>query len=414
MTLSRNLALVGASQLVAETKSALHRKKTHGSKPYTVVENIRNFCPAGHAPSKRALLSLSPSAWSTALAESPDIQVFNISGLTYEITKALNELSYSVDIVDCGMPGFESQTSYDFYLGHAGHTRGIIDRLPAGAFVLHYASGAYWKVFNRQSHERYDDFCRRKNLPPIRSFVRSMSGAEEGEEYLIRRADAAFLSGPRTIATYGGISRNMSLLYLGSYVQKDLFVDDRDFEAGRTNFVYVAGTNGNIQKGMDLVIETFARLPHLHLYIYCKVEKEVSRAYGRELALANIHYVYHYAWKPLRPRMKALLRRINFTVSAPIDTGPGTAMLGSLGLGLIPVGYVDIEADTSNSVLVDSFSIDALVDCVRRASEKSAEWCRQASRETLDRFQRLHHPPSFGANFKAYLRRIGLVQQPLE
>src|SRR5208337_4469814 len=182
---------------------------------------------------------------------------------------------------------------------------------------------------------------------------------------------------------------------------------ERDFEAGRNNFVYVAGTYGNVQKGLDLLLEAFARLPHLHLYIYCRVEEEVRRAYRKELTLPNIHYVYHYSARPLRPAMKALLRRINFTISAPIDAGPGTAFLGSMGIGLIPVGYVDIEANKTNSVLSESYSIEALMDCAERASRKSADWCRQASQETLERFGRLHERHVFGANFKAFLDRLG-------
>jgi hypothetical protein len=79
-----------------------------------------------------------------------------------------------------------------------------------------------------------------------------------------------------------------------------------------------------------------------------------------------------------------------------------------MGLGLIPVGYVDIEADETNSVLTDSYLIESLMDSASRASRKSAAWCRQASQETLDRFRRLHDPPMFGANFKAFLDRLGL------
>jgi hypothetical protein len=310
--------------------------------------------------------------------------------------------------VNCHIPGFEPEKRYDLFLGHGGHTRSILDRLPKGTFVMNYAAGAYWKEFNRMSQERYDDFCRRKGLPPVRNFVRTLSGAEEGEEYLVRRADATFISGPRTMATFAGVTKGTTLLYLGAYFDKDYLVEDRDFEAGRKNFIYVAGTGGNVQKGMDLLLEAFARMPDLHLYIYCKVEDEVRRAYRSELALPNIHYVYHYSKGPLRSRMKALLKKINFTISAPMDTGVGTAFLGSLGIGLIPVGYIDIEAEESNSVLTDFYTIEAIIDAARKASEQSAKWCREASRQTLERFKRLHDPPQFGRNFKSYLGRLGL------
>ncbi len=403
-----NHALIRGTSIVRGIRRSFARLPVVKVPTPDLLENLELFCPpSSKLPRRRALLSLVPSAWATALAETPNIKLFNISGLTFEVVKALNEKGYVVDLVDYRCPGLNRANTTIFILVMAG-TRGAYRPIVPSAFVMQDASTSYWKEFNRMSQERYDNFCRRRGLPSVRTFVRSTAGTEEGEDYLARRADASFLAGPRTAATFNGVSRNMSLMYLGASVENDLLVPDRDFETGRTNFIYVAGTQGNVQKGLDLLIEAFARMPHLHLYIYCKLEEEVRCAYREELGLRNIHYVYHYAAKPLRFAIRRLLKRINFTITAPIDIGPGTAFLGSMGLGLIPVGYVDIQAADTNSVLADSYSIEALMDSAERASRKSAAWCRQASMETQDRFRRLHDPPSFGANFKALLDRLGL------
>jgi hypothetical protein len=106
--------------------------------------------------------------------------------------------------------------------------------------------------------------------------------------------------------------------------------------------------------------------------------------------------------------LRRIFSRATFTVSSPIDTGCGTAFLGSLGLGLIPVGYADIEGDQRDSVLTDSPSIEALREAVRCASTRSVEWCRDASRRTLERYARLHAPPVFGENFRQMLIELGI------
>lgn len=403
--ISKNHVLIFASQLVDRLR-AIKTRRVQRQSQSEVIHGIRNHCTG--EPRKRALVSLSPVAWRAAVDEYPEIRFFNIGGLTYEVIKALNECGYEVDLCDCNATDFVPNKSYDLFFAHNVNTRSIIEKLPPDCPVLHYVSGPYWKAFNEMSQRRYDDFCRRRELPLKTGFVRSFGGREDGEEFLIRRADAAFTSGPRNIATYGGASRNMALLFLGSYVEKDLVVENRDFEAGRKNFIYVAGSGGNVQKGMDLLIEAFSKMPDLHLYIYCKVESDISQAYPSELSLPNIHYVYHYSRSFLRRRMRELLKRINFTISAPIDIGPGTAFLGSMGLGLIPVGYVDILAEESNSVLTGTASVESLMSVARDASEKSADWCRQASSETLERFATLHDPPAFGRNFKRYFERLGL------
>lgn len=354
-----------------------------------------------------ALVILSQAAWFGALQAGPALKFFNIKGLTLEVVKAFNELGYLVDIVDWNRPGGELPRSrYDAVFAHGPYCKEIIEALPPETVVIHYASGAYWKEFNKMSQERYEAFAARYRLPVARDFIRSLSGTEDGEEYLARRANHTFLSGPRTVATFDGICRDMTLLYLGSYVDSELRDIDRDYDAGRKNFIYVAGSGGNIQKGMDVLIEAFSQTPDLHLYIYCLLEDEVLAACKDKLALPNIHYIYHLRFSVFRNALIRKLAMINFSVTAPIDTGPGTAMLGSIGIGLVPVGYADIDGTAEDSCLTSDWRIPAIVACIRAASEKSARWCEQASRLNLEKYEKLHRPEVFGANFKQYVARI--------
>jgi hypothetical protein len=359
-------------------------KKLNGE--ISFIENIDYFEPEKQK-TKHALISLESNAWLTALKEYPTIKYFNTTGFTYEIIKILNENEYLVDIIDIDETNFIPTKKYNLYIGHGGNCKKIIDNLDDGTTLYQYASGAYWKGFNIESEERYRNFYKRKNITKIISFMRSINN--EGEDYLTQKAKKVLLVGnmPRTIETFGTYKEKVISIGWTAYIQTDLIPERRDFEAGKKNFLYVGGTGGNVQKGLDLLIETFARIPELNLYIYCKVEKDIYDAYKKELSLPNIKYIYHYRFGHLRKRLRMLFGKINFTIHAPINTGIGTAFLGSMGLGFIPVGYVDLPYRDESVFLTESYAIDDLIRCVKLVSQKPVEWFKNASELTLKRYQ---------------------------
>jgi hypothetical protein len=353
------------------------------------------------------LISLRPAAWLTALREFPNIRFFNVNGLTYIMVKVLNENGYAVDIVDYLLDDFKPAKQYDIFIGHGGRVASLVDLLEKNnTVILQYVSQAYWKEFLRQSTERYERVCAQKRIPLIASHIRSHSDRERiGEEHLAERAKYFFTGNcPRMIKGYGKYAHKIHTVGWAAYVEDDLIVKDRDFDEGRKGFIYVAGTGGNIQKGLDLLLETFARTPELHLYIYCDVEKEVRTLFRKELSLPNIHYIYHYRFGLLREHLRTILKRVNFTITAPIDTGIGTAFLGSLGIGLIPVGYADMPCSPANSHLANSWQIESLVSNVREASRLPVEWCQQASALSLQNFRDNWSPQAFEKRFSEFIR----------
>ena len=346
-----------------------------------LLENIDHF-PTVTPKSRRALLTLAPEAWLIAVNEYPQIRLFNYYGLTYEIVRALNENGYVVDIADLNREHIPAK-HYDLFVGHGGRCRDIIDNLGEDAVIYQYVSGAHWDTFNRESRQRYERFGKSRGVPVPERFRRDLTEALEGEEYLLQKADCLFtIDCPRMVASFGPHRSKFFFTGLGAYIDKNLLLlppAERDHDAGRRNFIYVGGTGGNIQKGLDILLETFAATPALHLFIYCKVEVEISNHYKEELALPNIHYIYHLRHPFFSARLKRLMRKISFSIHAPINCGMGTAFMGTLGLGLIPVGYVDLNEDPECTVLCHDWGVDSIKECIERASAKDAGWCREAS-----------------------------------
>lgn len=373
----------------------------------TLADNIDHF-KSERSKTKHALISLSPETWITAIQEYPKIKSFNTTGLTFEMVKALNENGYLVDIIDFNKE-YTPLKKYDLFIGHGGRCKSIIDNISVETKIIQYVSGLFWKGFNKESEERYSAFKERKNVREKLTFRRSLVGLVDGEEYLTKKADILFtINCPRMIDSFGEYKEKFYFTGYGAYLEELLYVpqNEKNFEKGKNNFVYVGGTSGNIQKGLDLLLETFIRLPEQNLYIYCKVEKDILRYYQKELEAKNIHYIYHWRFKPFHNKLKKIMSRINFTIHAPINTGLGTAFMGSMGLGLIPVGYIDLIAPKDSCILTDSWQIDDLVKCVKEASSKSPEWCKNASELTIKNYQENCSVVGFRNKFNELVRKV--------
>ncbi|MDA7519463.1 hypothetical protein N8522_05675 [Akkermansiaceae bacterium] len=369
----------------------------------------------GPGSGKRALLILSPAAWRRAVAESPKIKLFNYTGLTHEIVKALNGKGYLVDIVDYRKAEAEAD-HYDLVIAHGGNCSRFLDELSPEIPVLQYVAGAYWRAFDSETDERYAAFQNRYGLKEALAVRRTLDGIRDGEQKLTERADFLFsVELPRMVETFEEHQKKFFRTGLGAYLDEMLRVDpdDRDYNSGRKNFIYVGGTGGNIQKGLDVLLEAFALTPELHLYLYCKVEPEILEYCREKLNRPNIHYIYHLTRTSRgRVKLKEIAKKICFTVHAPINTGLGTAYMGSLGLGLIPVGYVDLKNDPMWTVLTESWQPEGLAITIREASVKSPEWCREAS-ETAVRLHRENwSSEAFHGRFLELIDEVGLSENP--
>lgn len=357
---------------------------------------------------KRALVTLNPNVWLTALSEYPHIKLYNHSGFVHGLVTALNEAGYIVDLVDAHFE-YTVTNKYDVFVGHGGSCRPLIEQLPEGVPIYQYISGLYWRVFDDESDARRDRFFKVHGGEKPEVHRRSITHLIEGLEYLNEKADVLFsINCPRMAKAYGRYSSKFYYTGLGAYIDPlfDIPADEKVFDKGKKNFIYVGGTGGNLQKGLDLLIEAFSELPDLNLYIYCKVEEEILDHCRDLLNKVNIHYIYHWRYLGFQSKIADLVKNLNFSVHAPINIGMGTAFMATLGVGLIPVGYVDVADPEEGAVLTDSWQVEDLISCIREASEKSTDWCENASVLARKRYRKYCEPDTVRANFVEMFKQV--------
>lgn len=324
---------------------------------------------------------------------------FNPDGAVVEIAMALNEAGLLVDAIGIHDTDFAPQHDYALLVAHAGSAYckyGELLRCP----VLDYSTGCHWREFNRQTESRYADFARRHALgatpPPMRPLV-------VGEEdYAAARSDLIVCLGAPTARTFEPFAKRVMPVNNAAAVTAP--PPPRVTEARRRAFLYTGGT-GNVQKGLDLLIEAFAAEPELHLHIDAPLEAEVLAACRRELRAPNIHYV---EWERKLPGgANRIARRCAFTLYAGLNSGQSTTIVASLAYGLIPVmtretsfGLGELEVPIAAATIPD------IRAAIRAAAALPAEEIGRRAPLVAAAFREQFSPAAYRAGFRRAIESL--------
>lgn len=358
------------------------------------------FCTTNsHA---RALVSFLPSELRIALDKDIHRLRFNPTGVVLEIARSLNELGFVVDMVDYRDITFVPEKKYDLFIGHANlNFEQIATHLDSTTRKVYYSSGCQLKEFFHQSQERYERYYKKHS---VSAKAGAFTRHPFDDTYDSINSDLVVCLGKMTAESYTRLAKKVIPINNASYYNNTYNIDDKDFELGRNSFMYFGGT-GNIQKGLDLLIEAFSQTPTLQLFIFSPLEPELVEGLSKELSRDNIHYVYHYRFSP--QKLSRLIASVNYTLYTGFNSGQSTALIGSLSNGLIPVANreSDLEFD-DNGYLIPSNSVEGIIESITSISKRSEEWYRQAAIKTIDNFKLRHTPEAFRYSFKEAIASI--------
>ena len=320
-----------------------------------------------------------------------------------ELAAALGERGYEVDVADYD----ETRRgvlapAYDLVVDlHPRATPVYAGRLTPGAVRIAYITGTNPTVANAAERARLDDVARlraRRQQPP---FPRE---ALEGFE-------AVFLIGNGvTLATYDGY-RLPAVQLLPNSAWDDLVPTPPERRQAR-RFLYL-GSAGQVHKGLDLLLELFAREPGLELVV-CgdfRREPDFARAYRRELfATPNI---LAPGWMDLRSDAFRELQAECGTMLLP-SCAEGQAGTVSVALAFGLPCAVSRECgfdDTALSIFTDCRP-DTLREAVRGIAACPAAEVTRRSVEALALFRQRYRPEHYAAAVRAALDTTLAASRP--
>lgn len=328
-----------------------------------------------------------------------DRSTFSNAGIAQYIPRALNELGYSVDIVNYNNKKFVPKKRYDLFIGHGGlNFETIAMNLNPQCIKIYFSTGTYWKEWNRMEKERLDALQKRRGviLPPDRII-------DHDEEYANVNANGIIcLGNEHAKKTY---SQFPLVINLNNAVYPDSYLPyKKNFEAGRTNFLFFNG-GGNVHKGLDLLLEAFSQL-EANLYVRQDIEPAFFKVYKRELTdYPNIHCI-DYLDKPSK-EFFSMMDKCNFVISPTCAEGQPGSIIECMAHGLIPILSKEGNIDTKEfGITLPENSVEELISTIKLVSQKSPEWCRIQSDLTIEEVQNNYLPEHFLKNMKDAIRVV--------
>jgi glycosyltransferase involved in cell wall biosynthesis len=368
-----------------------------------VIKNYDEYIsPLGEVerktPTKKALLSYLVDPLLPPQGKR-DTSTFSNAGIAQYIPHALNELGYSVDIVNYDNERFKPNTKYDLFIGHAGiNFEGIAKKLDPACITIYFSAGTYWKEWNRVETERLAALQKRRGvILPVDRHI------EYDEEYANVNADGIICLGndhaKKTYDKFPHVINVNNAVYPDTYTPSS-----KNFGTTRNNFLFFNGP-GNVHKGLDLLLEAFAQIEQ-HLYVRQNIEPAFFNVYNKELTdYPNIHLV-PYLKKPSK-EFFSMMDTCNFIISPTCAEGQPGAIIECMAHGLIPILSKEANIDTKNfGITLTENSIEEIIQIVKIVSNKPPEWYKSMSDLTMNEIQNYYLPEHFLKNMKNAIDEI--------
>lgn len=330
--------------------------------------------------------------------------LFTHAGVPKLMARALQELGYSVDVIEWDNTAFKPRKDYTLFIGHAGmNFERLARRLGPHCVKIYFSTGTYWQEHNRAEKARFDALEQRRGvrLPPDRPI-------ENSEESANTMADGIICLGNRLAReSYAKFPVVYALNNAAYPLSNSPVPNNGAANSDLAGFLFLS-SEGNVHKGLDLLLEVFA-LPDVRavarLYICQKIRSDFHALYRRELEdTPNIHLVGHLDLQS--DLFGEIVRKCTFLIHPSCAEGQPGAVLDGMRYGLIPALTPENHVDVNDCGFVISASLPELAEQVLRLSRLPAAECRRLARNAQEAVLRDFSPDSFFQNIKRSISSI--------
>ena len=318
-----------------------------------------------------------------------------------EIARAWSELGFRVDAIDNYNLSHRPEGSYDVVVGARMILEPLLKRMDNEPLKVFHIDTCHWLANNTAQLRRIRAVQDRRGetLKP-RKLIEVNRAAELADV-------ATVLGNDFTMGTYAFRDLAIHRVPISSVAPGDWM--DRDMETARRSFVWL-GSQGLVHKGLDLVLEAFAGMPDLDLYVCGPIdeEKDFVAAYRRELhETPNIHPI---GWIDVQgPEWAEIARKCSAVVYPSCAEGGGGSVIACMHQGLMPLvtPSASVDVPDGGGLELKDETVEGIREAVRSIAGESPRRLVERSRSAWEHVRRHHTRAAFAENYRAALGRIG-------
>jgi hypothetical protein len=293
---------------------------------------------------------------------------------SYEIAKIFNELGFVVDIIDrtanlSDINKYIKEDKYVLFIGLGAGDSGryfpdIAERL-SGAIKVLYAMGPEPVLSDRITKDRHNYFRQRHPDIPVKD-RRLINFVDTNRLY--KNTDCIITIGNDfSYGSYLGLGKDIYKIYLGTYENLNFDIEEIQVKNPK-KFLYFGG-NGNITKGLDLVLEVFEKNPELELYVGAPYTEKDFNVFSEPIfkKCANIH---NLGFVDVSSQLfHDITAQCGYVILPSSSEGCATSVTTCMRKGLIPVVTNEAGIDIGDfGFLVKEGTVESVQSAVSEAS----------------------------------------------
>lgn len=294
---------------------------------------------------------------------------------TKELANIIGEFGYNVDVIQFNDKHAKLTKKYDLVIDlHPGLNLTYVDHLSSGAKRVAYITGSNVSFSNQAEKERIENIYHRHGV-----HIRPERQAKPFDAKLLSSFDAMFFIGNEyNLRTYEGYApQNVHFIKNTGY---DFLAGLEGSQRSPTAFLFLAGS-GQAHKGLDMLLEVFAKNPGLHLYVCSNFahEKDFAKLYHKELfETANIHPIGFVNVDSFE--FVDIAKKCAYIISPSCSEGQSGSVLVGMSAGLIPIASRESGFNRDEVFLLEDCRMETLSEAIRLFSSKPVQWIEEESR----------------------------------